>query len=99
MMAALTRDARFESVQELSQEGDAPKNMCEVLDRYINRGIEQGIQQGVVKGVEQGVTNSIRSLMKTMHLTLDQAMAALEVPAGEREKYAGILSRQPGAAE
>ena len=34
------------------------------------------------------------NLMETMGLTIEQAMAALKVPEGERQKYMDLLERQ-----
>ena len=35
-----------------------------------------------------------KNLMETMGLTIEQAMAALKVPEGERQKYMDLLERQ-----
>lgn len=43
-MAVLTQDTRFEDAYNDidKEEKEAPKNMCEVLDRVENRGIQRG---------------------------------------------------------
>ena len=46
------------------------------------------------KGVAKGILSSIKNLMETMGLTIEQAMAALKVPEGERQKYMDLLERQ-----
>lgn len=35
-----------------------------------------------------------KNLIETMGLTIEQAMAALKVPEGERQKYMDLLERQ-----
>lgn len=46
------------------------------------------------KGVAKGILTSIKNLMETMGLTIEQAMAALKAPEGERQKYMDLLERQ-----
>lgn len=50
LLSVLTDDSRFLETAESAKKGDAPKNMCEVLDRIENRGREQGIEQGIKQG-------------------------------------------------
>ena len=64
-------------------------NVCNLSEGVERRGIRKGIEQGI----ERGIADSIRSLMRTMGWTIEQAMNALEVPASEREKYAGMVKR------
>lgn len=49
IMAVLTQDTRFEEAYHNVEEGEKPKNMCEVLDRVENRGIEKGIEKGELR--------------------------------------------------
>ena len=42
----------------------------------------------------RSILTSIKNLMETMGLTIEQAMAALKVPEGERQKYMDLLERQ-----
>ena len=53
----------------------------------LSKGVEE-------KGVAKGILTSIKNLMETMGLTIEQAMAALKVPEGERQKYMDLLERQ-----
>ena len=46
------------------------------------------------KGREEGILSSIKSLMETLGLTIEQAMAALKVPESEKQKYMDLLERQ-----
>ena len=43
------------------------------------------------EGHESTLAGSIRSLMFTMGLPQEKAMDALQIPSGEREKYAAML--------
>ncbi len=65
------------------------------IQQGIEKGIEQGIQQGIEKGIEQGIEKGvvadIKCMMKNLHLTMEQAMEALEIPAGEQERYRRAL--------
>ena len=94
MMSVLTKDDRFEKVQEHLKEGDERITMRDAfLDRWLNKEFESATKKATEKATEKGIANSIRSLMMTMGLTIEQAMSALEVPAAEREKYAGMVKQ------
>lgn len=45
-------------------------------------------------GRADGILSSIKNLMETMGLTIEQAMAALKIPEGERQKYMDLLEWQ-----
>ena len=57
-------------------------------------GIEEGIEQGRAEGIEQGVLHSIKSMMKTLGLSLEAALSALEIPSDKRQTYIDLLKRQ-----
>jgi len=82
LMAVMTQDHRFENVYSSDMERRAT-TMCEVLDRVENRGIEKGIQ----KGIQKGILVSVRNLIKNTNMTPQQAMAILEIPENEQQKY------------
>ena len=46
------------------------------------------------KGGADGILSSLKNLMEAMGLTIEQTMAALKVPEGERQKYMDLLERQ-----
>ncbi|MCD8361998.1 MAG: hypothetical protein LUC98_03380 [Lachnospiraceae bacterium] len=50
-------------------------------------GLTEGRAEGRAEGREDTILESIRNLMETLKLSADQAMEALKIPAGEREKY------------
>ena len=53
------------------------------------------LSKGVMeKGAEQDRVSSLRSLMKTLGLSLEQAMTALEVPETDRLKYQTLVEKQ-----
>ena len=78
MMAAITHDERFLDVL-YDEEGGKPEDMCEVLDRVE------------AKGVDKARLESITNLMKTMKLTVQQAMDALMIPVAEQPKYSAKI--------
>jgi len=65
-----------------------------VMRKGMARGIAKGVAKGVAKGRTEGIVSSIQSLMETMNLSPDQAMAALKVPEAERQKYVELLKKQ-----
>jgi len=58
-------------------------------DENVARRVWQ--EEAEERGTEKTLTASLRNLMKTLHLSLDKAMDALEVPHSEREKYAMLV--------
>lgn len=61
----------------------------------LSKGVmEKGIAKGRAEGRAEGLLTSIRSLMETLGLTIEQAMAALQVPENEQKKYRELLQRQ-----
>ena len=61
----------------------------------LSKGVmEKGMEKGIAKGMTDAILASIKNLMETMGLTIEQAMAALKVPEGERQKYMDLLERQ-----
>lgn len=57
----------------------------------LAEGLAEGRAEGHTEGIVQATLSSIRNLMETMHLTVQQAMDALKIPASEQEKYASQL--------
>ena len=43
------------------------------------------------RGMQQALASSIRNLMKSMNLSVEKAMEALQIPAAERAKYAALV--------
>ena len=61
----------------------------------LSKGVmEKGMEKGIAKGMTDAILASIKNLMETMGLTIEQAMSALKVPEGERQKYMDLLERQ-----
>lgn len=89
MLKALTGDDRYEQmIKEGKSEEKGVVSMCELLDRYERKGLEKA------KEYEQKtLEKAIRSLMETMQLTAEQAMAALKVPVSDYAKFKINLSK------
>jgi hypothetical protein len=83
MMSVLMDDDRFEQVYHNSNKKEA-LNMCKVIDDYIELGIEQGIERGTVA--------SIKKMMKNLNFTIEQAMAALEIPNEKKKAYMELIN-------
>ena len=93
-MSVLTKDDRFEKVQEQWKEGDGPITMRDAfLDRWLNKEIESATKKAAEEATEETTEKGIRSLMETMGWSIEQAMSALKVPSTERDKYAGMVQQ------
>ncbi len=56
----------------------------------ISEGVER---KGIEKGIEKGIAEPIRNIMDSLKMTMEQAMDALKVPEGERQKYVDLLKQ------
>ena len=71
--------------------------MTQAMERKVTEmcNLSKGImEKGMAKGMTDGILLSLKSLMETLGLTIEQAMAALKVPDNERQKYIDLLERQ-----
>jgi len=57
----------------------------------MNEEREEGFAEGMEKGMEKGILSAIRSMMKNLKCSGEKAMELLEIPPGDREKYASLL--------
>lgn len=65
-----------------------------VMEKGMAKGMEAGLMKGRAEGCADGILRSLRGLMKTTGFTVEQAMAALDVPEAERPKYRELLKAQ-----
>jgi len=60
--------------------------------------IEDAKKDGRLEGREEGITeailSSIKSLMETMGISVEKAMAVLKIPEAEQRKYTDLLAKQ-----
>ncbi|MEE3393822.1 MAG: hypothetical protein VZR00_05990 [Lachnospiraceae bacterium] len=55
-----------------------------------------GYKRGRLEGAEEKTVEAIKSLMKTMNMTAEQAMTALNIPLTEREGYSVRIKTSGG---
>ena len=55
------------------------------------KAMEELREQSYQRGIEQNRVESIKSIMETLKLTAEQAMAALKIPAADQSKYLAKL--------
>ena len=88
MLDVLLSNETSEAEKRKILQDDYDIQMTQTMEREVSvKGVEE-------KGVAKGILSSIKNLMETMGLTIEQAMAALKVPEGERQKYMDLLERQ-----
>lgn len=78
----LEEDFDIEMTKTLESE---VSSMCNLSD-----GIEQ---KGIEIGKEKNMLQSIQNLMKNMKISMEQAMAILEVPEVDKEKYTKMIKQ------
>lgn len=100
LMAAIRNDDRYlePEIIEYFQEQKGEGNMDYLIDRWIEKGVVQGREQGLEQGLEQGRTeadkNAILSIMRKLHLTMDEAMEAMSIEEKERPKYRKMVEEE-----
>ncbi|WP_418745643.1 Rpn family recombination-promoting nuclease/putative transposase [Frisingicoccus sp.] len=76
----------WEELEEARQEGHHD-GFSEGRESGLKEGHAFGLTEGQKVGREAERLESIQKLMKTLNLTAEQAMDALQIPIDEREKY------------
>ena len=90
----LEEDFSIKMTKQLEGEVSVMCNLSEdVEQRGIAKGFAQGMAQGIAQGKEEGTLWHIQSLMRTLKLTVEQAMDALQIPKSERAKYVELLNK------
>ena len=80
----LSQEYGIEMTTEMEKEAT---DMCDYSKMIKDQGRKEGIKEGKKEGIELGQWTAIQSLMKTMHMTLEQAMDVLLIPEAMRIKY------------
>ena len=89
--------AEGDFTREVAREVERVKEHKETRVEYMTLMMElkqqrkEGYAEGEAHGEAKERLASIRNLMETLHLTTQQAMEALKIPAAEREQYASQL--------
>ena len=61
--------------------------MCQALMEIMHEEVQQECDKAAKESSIATIRMNIKSLMKNMHLTAEQAMDALNIPASERSLY------------
>lgn len=69
-------------------------DMCNLGVAIEREGIAKGRAEGRAEGMTEGILSSIKSLMETMGVSVEKAMAALKIPEAEQRKYLDLLAKQ-----
>ena len=56
------------------------EGMCNLADRIEEKAIEKGMRKGIELGIEQEKVNAVVTLIRTLHLSFEEAIRVLEVP-------------------
>ena len=77
--------------QKLEQEVSV---MCNLSKGVMEKSMKKGLAEGLAEGMANGILSSLKNLVKNMGLPVEQAMAVLEIPESERQKYREMLEQQ-----
>ena len=64
----------------------------EILRRHDKTVEQRGINIGFSQGMSQGIITSLRNLIANSGMTQVQAMDALGIEPGERDRYAAMMA-------
>ena len=82
-----------ESHMEKTNETATPTRLYKDSVFRFRQIAEENQEAGEAKGRTMEKLSNLKSLMETLGLTAEQAMAALQVPEDEREKYMKMLNQ------
>ena len=100
LMAAIRNDDRYldPEIIEYFQEKKGEGNMDYLIDRWIEKGVVKGREEGLIQGLVQGRNeadkNALLSIMRKLHLTVDEAMEAMSIEEKERPKYRQMIEEE-----
>ena len=75
--------------EEPKEEGEI--DMCKAIEMRINSERADAAEKATEKATENTLLQNIKMMMKNLHLTVEQAFAALEVPIADQPRLAGLL--------
>jgi flagellar biosynthesis/type III secretory pathway protein FliH len=80
----------YNEIKEDETMGDA---LRELMKDELEEAHENGVEQGREEGREEGLLSSIGNLMKSMHLSAEEAMKALGIPKEKMDFYGAKLAK------
>ena len=90
----LQEDFEIKMTHNLEREVSGMCNLSDgIEERATARGIARGMAQGIEQGMAQGTVQGILSLMDSLKLTVQDAMAALKIPQSEQGKYEAMIKQ------
>ena len=81
-------------VKLTEKEEEEVSRMCDYGAYVESIGIEKGIKEGLKQGSENKSIEDIQSLTKTLKLSVDEAMDALQIPTQEKSYYLKLLKEK-----
>ena len=84
-------------VELTKKQEEEVSRMCDYGAYVESIGIEKGIKEGLRKGSENKTIEDIQSLTKTLKLSVDEAMDALQIPTEEKSYYLKLLNEKVNA--
>jgi flagellar biosynthesis/type III secretory pathway protein FliH len=63
------------------------------IEQGREQGREEGREEGREQGREEGLLSSVGNLMKSMHLSAEEAMKALGIPKEKMDFYGAKLAK------
>ena len=80
-----------ERVEYFKSSEEGVSQMCEILEQMREETAAWAMEKGIEKGDERRLVDDVRSLMETLGLTAQKALASLRVPEHDWPRYLAML--------
>ena len=93
LLHTLLSNETSEKVKQEVLENEFDISMTHELESEVSTmcNLSQSVEQ---KGIEKGILRSLQTLMKNMKMPLEEALATLEIPEADWQKYRKLLAGQ-----
>ena len=91
IMTDYLTDNESEVINMFGFEWNEEEERKALIELGEERGITIGKKRGITIGEKRSTINSIRNLMKNMHLSAEEAMAAIGIEQSQYKQYLALL--------
>ena len=93
---SITASDRFKEIERMREKArhDEAQALYHAEQKGMEKGRVEGRAEGRAEGAFQNMVTSIQNLVNNMGWSIEQAMAALNVPESDRPKYKELLKKQ-----
>ncbi len=95
MLLKLLLEKNPDVIETIRRENDMEDVLMEIVkdkvEERVNTAVSDAVSNAEAAKEQETLLTSIRNIMNNLKLSLDQAMEALNIPQGQRSKYANLI--------